>query len=361
MLPTIIRRFRQHLLPTFLSLAFLSLFFVGTNLYSETILGTQGASFTINGRPQFLIGISAFDAIGHMKDAELDKLHQRGFRLIRVWGYWEQVILNSQSPTLPSTLSRNILFRTDGSLDPQKLSQLKDLLQRTDRRGMVIDMTVFNAFTSFDGNYLEKSLTGLKQLTTALKGHRNLLFDVYNEHNNHGRTSPNPISHEQLGTFVKAVKDIDPDRIVTFSNTHREPGGEVGDELAKEYLAELSLGIDCFTPHLPRTPDFAARTGERVRWIRALMKSHGEVMPLYLQEEARRRHSHLNPTAAEFFEAARSAKKAGAAAWVFHTDAGYNFGLGTLFERLDPTERSVVDRLAKELETVQYQEAQTKN
>jgi hypothetical protein len=321
----------------------------GADWHTKTVLGIDGDRFTINGKPEFLLGISAFDAVGHRSDQDLDRLRERGFRLMRVWGYWEQVILNSQAPQVPGKVEANVWFRPDGSLDPEKLRQLKDLLERADRRGMVLDLTVFNTFDSFPGDYLPKSEKGLKELTAALRGYRNLLFDVYNEHNNSSRIDPFTISHQQLAGLVRAVKEIDPGRIVTASGTHRQRGAEWGDDLAREWREELATGVDCFTPHLPRTPDFAARTKPRVEWIRALLKSSGHNVPLYLQEEARRRHSGLNPTAREFLLAARGAKEAGAAAWVFHTDAGYHFSLGGLFDRMDPVERSVADEIGKAL------------
>jgi cellulase (glycosyl hydrolase family 5) len=316
---------------------------------SRTVLGVRRDRFTVNGRPQFLLGISAFDATGRLTDSDLDKLRQRGFRLIRVWGYWEQVILNSQAPQVPANLQGNVWFGADGSLEPEKLAELKNLIERADRRGIILDLTVFNTFTSFPGDFRAKSLRGLKEVAEALKGCGNVLFDVYNEHNNAGRIDPATMTHEQLAPLVQAVRQIDPVRVVTFSNTHRQQGAETGDELARQYREELALEIHCLTPHLPRTPDFADRTKARVEWVRSVIQSSGRVVPLYLQEEARRRHSRLNPEAAEFFAAARAARDGGAAAWIFHTDAGYNLKLGSMFDRMDAVERTVVDRIAGEL------------
>ena len=68
---------------------------------------------------------------------------------------------------------------------------------------------------------------------------------------------------------------------------------------------------------------------------------------MFLQEEARRRHSDLNPAATEFLDAALKARDAGAAGWIFHTDAGFDLsGSRTFFGNLDAEERRAVDRLA---------------
>ncbi|MBI2940417.1 MAG: cellulase family glycosylhydrolase [Chloroflexi bacterium] len=380
---------------------------------SSMTLGIRGDRFTVNGEPSFLLGISAMDAVGRLTDTELDWLRERGFNLLRVWGYWKQVLLDSQAPNLPPILSDNILFRPDGTLDPEKTAQLKDLLQRAGQRGMVVDLTVFNAFDSFsDDPHLIKHTAALEALTDALKGCGNVLFDLWNEHNNAGRIHPYPISHQQARMLKDRVKAIDRDRIVTVSNTHHAhysrssllidlwndpddtavarrhgyPEARVkmfrerikavdGDRIVLEdsssrqgidYVEReteekfwsnirtelLEVEVDVLTPHLARTLDFDERTGERVRALTDCMRSIGRVVPVYLQEEARRRHSGLNPEKNQFIRAARNAKAAGAAAWTFHTDAAYILSLGPIYTQLDAVERSTADELATALQAV---------
>jgi hypothetical protein len=71
---------------------------------------------------------------------------------------------------------------------------------------------------------------------------------------------------------------------------------------------------------------------------------------VFLQEEARRGHSGLNPAATEFLDAALKARDAGAAGWIFHTDAGFDLsGSRTFFGNLDAEERRAVDRLASQV------------
>jgi hypothetical protein len=68
-------------------------------------------------------------------------------------------------------------------------------------------------------------------------------------------------------------------------------------------------------------------------------------MPIYLQEEARRGHSGLDPSAEEFVGAAQAAVAAGAAGWIFHTDAGFELGPADFLGTLDEVEIVVVDTL----------------
>lgn len=307
---------------------------------TNTVLGISGDRFTINGQPEFLLGISAFDAVGNATDTELDQLRSRGFRLIRVWGYWQQGILKTQAPHIRRAVPDNVLFRPDGSLDPVKLKQLTNLLERTDQRGLVIDVTVFNNFVSFPEDYLQRCHKGLRELTAALIGYKNCLFDVYNEYDYPGKASPYAVGDAEIGRFVKDVKSIDPSRIVTASSTLAD----------KQWREKVATGVDCLTPHLRRNADFAEKTGLRVEQLKQQLDSIGRRLPVYLQEEARRRqHKNINPTAEQFFQAAKAAHDSGAAAWIFHTDAGYNYSLGSLFDRLDSVERATADGLGAQL------------
>ncbi len=51
----------------------------------------------------------------------------------------------------------------------------------------------------------------------------------------------------------------------------------------------------------------------------------------------------------EFLTAAKNARDAGVAAWIFHTDAGYNLNQVRLFDGLDDVEQDVMNSLAREL------------
>ena len=54
----------------------------------------------------------------------------------------------------------------------------------------------------------------------------------------------------------------------------------------------------------------------------------------------------MNPSKDEFVLAASEARRAGAAAWVFHTAAGFDLrGSNTFFASLDSVEVSIVDAL----------------
>src|SRR5213594_1573514 len=63
----------------------------GSVLQTKTILGLSSSSFTLNGQPSFLYGISYYGALGATEDfirRDLDDMQRYGFNWIRVWANW---------------------------------------------------------------------------------------------------------------------------------------------------------------------------------------------------------------------------------------------------------------------------------
>src|SRR3954469_20852730 len=59
---------------------------------ATTKLGIEGARFTLNSRPTFLLGISYYAALGGSDEGvrrDLDDVTAHGFNWIRVWATWE--------------------------------------------------------------------------------------------------------------------------------------------------------------------------------------------------------------------------------------------------------------------------------
>jgi hypothetical protein len=111
----------------------------------------------------------------------------------------------------------------------------------------------------------------------------------------------------------------------------------------------LNTGIHLVSPHFPRTRDWYDQTDQRVNATKSYLAAAGRNVPVYLQEENRRRAPHIaeDPSKQEFFQAAREAMRSGAAGWVFHTGAGFDLsGSKTFFGNLDSVERDVVDGLS---------------
>lgn len=285
----------------------------------------DGEGFRFDGVPTFLLGVSYFDG-RDWQPADLDGLAQRGWNLVRVWLDW----------------SDDGFFGPDGALSPEGTQALLELVAAARERDMVVDVTILDPELLVFPADTDHRIVAVQSVTTALTGANNVLFDVMNEHDH----PSGPIAHDEGGTITAAVKAIDPDRIVTMSSTGGHLVADDGTVQSAMVDEELDIvGVEVVTPHLPRTPDWASVTGLRVTNLRAHLQERGAIVPIYLQEEARRGHSGLDPSAEEFTLAAQQARDAGAAGWIFHTDAGFELGPEGFFALLDEVETVVVDTL----------------
>jgi hypothetical protein len=287
-------------------------------------LGIDGEQLTWNGVPTFFIGVSYFDA-RNWHDEDFEGLASRGWNLVRIWLDWGDATL----------------FGADGALTTDGAEALGGLVDAAGARQMVVDVTILAPALTFPAD-TDHRVVAVQSAASLLLDRNNVLYDVMNEHD-HG---DGPIEHAEAAAIVVALREVDAEAIVTISSTGGHLVGSDAAVQTENVDAEIDeVGVAIVTPHLPRTPDWADQTDVRVTALRGHLQTRGLTMPIYLQEEARRGHSGLDPTDAEFIQAATEAASAGAAAWIFHTDAGYDLAASTFFDALDPVEVVVVDML----------------
>lgn len=191
-------------------------------------------SFLRNGEPFHYTGIGFFNALynpAFNKSAQernqwLDKFSKYGINVLRVWAQWD----NSRG--FVDAGPGATLYMPTGQLRPQPLERLKALLTDADRRGMVVQLVLFSHETSEANNKLsaKSSDKAVENIARELKPYRNLVFQVWNE------------SSERVEDYYKAIKKIDPRRLVTNSPG---PGGDLGDQNQNHML-------DFLTPHTTR-------------------------------------------------------------------------------------------------------------
>jgi hypothetical protein len=270
--------------------------------------------------PTFLLGVSYFDGRSWRTD-DLDALQARRFNLIRIWLDWAD----------------RGFFDASGQL--VEGDTLLALVRACRDRGIVVDVTILDTDHALADPALAVATT-----VTALAAERNVLFDLVNEHDHDGDT----FSHDDVASLAAVARGVDPGSVLTVSSC----GGHIVDDLTLQPAnidAELAAGIDLLTPHFSRTADFYDKTDQRVTLVRDYLSSISHLVPVYLQEEARRGHSGLDPTVDQFLQAAREARDSGAAGWIFHTDAGFELATASFFESLDAEELATVDALGAEI------------
>lgn len=308
-------------------------------------LSIAGTRLAVDGQAAFLVGVSLFDALGSVppRDQDLDALKRWGVSLVRVWAHWREPV-----------------YGPDGTLHENGRERLERLAGRLRARGLALELVLLRPgqlpgqrFAGFDGPAAR--VRAVTEIARALAPYRNVLFDLYNEHDHpHG-----PISHRDARALRDAVKRVDPDRLVTISSTEYHLVDARGAlnargrrNLEEEAgLATDAVGVDLLAAHLPRTVDWAEATAARVGTLRHALGEMGRALPVLLSEERRARAEEPPIPAEAYLRAASGALAAGAATWTFHTAAGFAFRERPFLEALGPTERDALHEIGPRLRT----------
>jgi hypothetical protein len=330
------KHFRRHF-P--LALAWLAGFALPAAAATE--LGIEGAKFTIDGKPTFLLGISYYGALGASPETiqrDLDDMQRLDFNWIRVWATWSGF--------------GNDVSAVDGEGRAREayLSALKRLASECDRRGMIVDVTLSRG----NGAAGSPRLQGLaahrravETLVSALKAQRNWYLDLGNERNIRDKRY---VSFDELKQLCSAAKQIDPKRLITASHA-----GDLTRQDVKEYLD--TVRVDFLSPHGDRGPKIPSRVEAEARQYAVWVKEHGRVVPVHYQEPFRRGYTGgWEPSAEEFVTAAVGARSGGAAGWCFHNGSqrgtpdgkprrSFDLSEKRLFEQLDEVEQRTVREL----------------
>ncbi len=293
----------------------------------------KDGQFLQDGRPAFLLGLSYFDGLSappRILESDLRYFSERGFNALRVWANW-------YTDFQPDTTG---LLEPDGTVNVAILNRLKRLIETADKKGFVIKLT-------FNRHQLEKILfpkykNGILTVVSEIRNSPNVVLDLQNETDHCGSNSdPDCSGHltlSQAGELRDAVREVDPDRLVTVS------GGGRGAVDYKAFVGRAK--VDFIATHGPsRKKDWAEQTPEEMEEAR---KQIGPEIPVLFDEPNRcdKTVDCKDPSAAkQFLTAAQNAKRAGAAGWFFHTSAGFRLNNRPMHERLNRTERIVANRL----------------
>jgi hypothetical protein len=173
----------------------------------------------------------------------------------------------------------------------------------------------------------------LRETARALAGsaHAHVFFDLQNEAgHDYNRARP-----EDLRLLVDAVRGADPSRLISVSMFN--PDGDRQAAIVKD------LGLSMLNFHdVPRGRGWGARTARHVRRFRAALERAGLDVPIYAGEPDRQAYGR---GVEEFREAVSGARRAGAAAWTFHTPDAYDLADAPFDRRMSPLTREVLGAL----------------
>jgi len=335
------KHFRRHF-P--LALAWLAGFALPA---AATELGIEGARFTIDGKPTFLLGISYYGALGASPETiqrDLDDAQKLGFNWIRVWATW-------------SGFGNNV-SAVDAEGNPREpyLTALKRLVAECDRRRMIVDVTLSRGNGAAGSPRLQGLAShrrAVETLVTTMKAQRNWYLDLGNERNIRDKRY---VSFDELKQLCSAAKQIDPKRLITASHA-----GDLSKQDIKEYLD--TVRVDFLSPHGDRGPTIPSRVEAEARQYVAWVKELGRLAPVHYQEPFRRGYTGgWEPSAEEFVTAAVGARSGGAAGWCFHNGSqrgtpdgkprrSFDLSEKRLFEQLDEVEQRTVRELHRAFST----------
>ena len=287
---------------------------------SAVPLGVDGGSFTVGGRPQFLFIVSMFDALreagrgtgaGSALDSDFaylhDAVHADGIRVMPNW--WK------------GGDGRTPQFSPDSLFDPDRidghwaraaqLRSMHDLLDAAARHQLVVDVTFTretmrtrSGALMTAGEYQRSVIAAID----ALASHDNVMFDVQNEYScAHVPGAPDtPVL--PAGIVAQIRQGVSASYLVTAS-----PCGDPGAVAQATHDLRLSS-----VAYHDRSAGWA--TDRVIASAIDVMRAKTKV-PIYYQEP-QKFEDEPNPSA--FEAAAQAARRHGAAAWTFHTSAGYN-------------------------------------
>lgn len=324
------------------SILLLSILTASVTTAAGTELGIDGKSFTVNGKPTFLLGISYYGALGAPKDFirhDLDDMQKYGFNWFRVWATWGAF--------------DNEVSAVDREGKPREpyLAKLRWLVAECDRRGIIVDVTLSRG-NGVTGPVRLQNAEALrraaKTIVTSLKAHRNWYLDMGNERNIRDRRF---VSVEELAVLRKFIKRLDPNRLITASFVR-----DIKKDELKQIL--LDVRVDFLAPHRPRHQKSSAQTAAQTKKYYEMMKQLGRTVPVHYQEPFRRGFTpkRWQPKAEHFLADLKAALKAGAAGWCFHNGdqkdkphskprRSFDMRQARLFDQLDEQETNFIRQI----------------
>ena len=301
---------------------------------ARPVLAVQGDRFALDGTTRFLVLVSYFGGLSRPAATlagDLDWLKERGIDGIRVWPNLDVPIMNA-----------------DGAVNPSRLDRLRAFIDAAATRGLIVDLSFHREGVC--GNPVACDFTvsefgqGIRAVAADLSERRNVLFDLQNEWDVHGHG----IALSDLMSIRAAVRSVNRHIVVTASTT----SGYGEDRAARDAFDVLAF-------HGARDAQgrWARETGDLIARLRG-HQTFGRERPIYLQEPNRfrlpdERRPEMDQTPENYLTAASHAKQGGAAAWTFHTGAGFDLSSPTPFNQLlQPGELDVLNRLSTALAAV---------
>lgn len=310
------------------------------------VLGVDGPRFTVDGTPRFLVVVSYFDAL-RASDATLEAdfawLRRHGIDGVRIFPNWWRCAAVRQCGGHAG--DDTLMAAPDGALRPAVLARLTSVLATAGRHGLIVDLS-FARETVRDAQARQLPASAYADAVVAavraLGPLPHVMIDLQNEvYQNRLFAEGAAADAPRVAALARRV-DAGP-RIVFVSTNAAEAERYT-------YCGVDGCPLDVLAVHDAREPDWHDRTPAIVRDLVALGGRRGP-RPVYLQEPQAWQDERSPDRVERFLDAAARAKRAGAAAWTFHTRSAFMLREGrSLTAQLDAGERSVLERVRQRVD-----------
>lgn len=310
-------------------------------------LAIDGPRFTVDGTPRFLVLVSYFDAL-RASDAVLDAdfawLRRHGIDGVRIFPNWWRCAEVRRCGGQPG--ADTLMAAPDGRLRPDRLARLQQVLARAAQHRLVVDLS-FARETVRDpkgamlgvGPYAD----GLAAALKALGAMPHVMIDLQNEvYQNRLYAEAAAEDAPQVAALTGRLAARG--RILFVSVNAPEAERYVFCGVAGACPAGAAPS-DVIAVHDAREANWHDRTPAVVRDLVAMAARRGP-RPIYLQEPMAWQDEKSPDRLERFLDAAARAKRAGAAAWTFHTRSAFILRDGrSLQAQMSAEERRVVERI----------------
>ena len=304
---------------------------------------TSNGRFAINGVSTFLLGVSYFDALRY-RTSDIDTLAARGFNNIRIFTDFDDDDLD------PGDTS---VCNANGTLRSTETATINALIDYAETKGMTVTIVVLNAHSDSWMTTQAARLDCVTNTMNAFEAQPLVLFDIVQE-------------HDYSFTGVGDAGDLDATEVKLYNDQARaacatciifsslgapmsHPADSTATIVPSAILAKVNNGENVIAIHDYRSSNWWSITGSRVAAYRNYLDSIGrQNVPVIFDEPNRHGFTYAS-TEAQFNQAARDAKNAGAAMWVFHHGASFEMLASSMFAQLNATETAITLSMANAL------------
>jgi hypothetical protein len=308
-------------------------------------LGIAGTHFTVDGVPRFLVVVSYFDALrasDKALEADFTWLRRHGIDGVRIFPNWWQCKAVRQCG---GHAGDDTLMAPDGRLRPAILARLQAVLAAAGRHRLIVDLS-FARETVRDARGRELAAPayadGLVAAVRALGSAPHLMVDLQNEVYQNRVFAERP--EDDAPRVAALARLVDGGSRIVFVSTN------TAEAERYTYCGVDGCPLDVLAVHDAREPNWHDLTPAVVRDLVAL-GARREPRPVYLQEPQAWQDERAPDRVERFLDAAARARRAGAAAWTFHTRSGFILRDGrSLTRQLDADERTVLERMRQRVD-----------